>query len=92
MRKVNVLPQVVIVGRSNVGKSTLFNKIAEGKLALVDTKAGTTRDILETSISWRAKKLLIASSLCTASSAKTARPRACAKCCASPIPATSISL
>lgn len=40
------LPQVVIVGRPNVGKSSLFNWLARRRLAIVDPTAGVTRDRL----------------------------------------------
>jgi GTP-binding protein len=40
------VPQVVIVGRPNVGKSSLFNWLINRRVAIVDDKAGVTRDRL----------------------------------------------
>ncbi len=38
------LPQVIIIGRPNVGKSTLWNRLVGKRLALVDDQPGVTRD------------------------------------------------
>jgi GTP-binding protein len=46
-------PSVVLVGRPNVGKSTLFNRITGSRRAIVAPLAGTTRDSLERPASWR---------------------------------------
>jgi GTP-binding protein len=39
-----VFPKVVIVGRPNVGKSSLFNWLVDQRIAIVDPRAGVTRD------------------------------------------------
>ncbi|MDD5031654.1 MAG: ribosome biogenesis GTPase Der [Patescibacteria group bacterium] len=55
----NNLPLVVIFGRANVGKSTLFNRLTEKNQALVSDIAGTTRDSNLNEVSWRGKKFAL---------------------------------
>src|SRR2546423_13230655 len=46
-------PSVVLVGRPNVGKSTLFNRMTGSRRAIVAPIAGTTRDALRRPVVWR---------------------------------------
>src|SRR5256885_10296780 len=46
------LPVVAIVGRPNVGKSALFNRILGERRAIVDPLAGLTRDRLYAEVEW----------------------------------------
>ena len=49
------LPVVAIVGRQNVGKSSLFNRLLQRRLAIVEAVPGLTRDRLEAACEWRGR-------------------------------------
>ena len=58
MKNIN-LPKIAIVGRPNVGKSSLFNRIVGARRSIVEPSSGTTRDRLHADIRWKGKGLTI---------------------------------
>ena len=52
-------PVVAIVGRPNVGKSTIFNKLVGARLSIVDDKPGVTRDRIYGDCEWLGHRFLL---------------------------------
>ena len=50
---------IAIVGRPNVGKSTLFNRLTESRKAIVDEQSGVTRDRHYGHVEWNGKKFSV---------------------------------
>jgi len=51
-----MLPRVLILGRPNVGKSALFNRITRSRKSIVHEQPGVTRDLLQADVDWNGKQ------------------------------------
>ena len=52
------LKTVALVGKPNVGKSTLFNKLAKAKISIIEDTPGVTRDRIYTEIDYKTINLI----------------------------------
>lgn len=57
--KAMALPVVAVVGRPNVGKSTLFNKLIGQRLSIVEDTPGVTRDRIYSKCEWRNREFMV---------------------------------
>lgn len=53
------LPLVAVVGRPNVGKSTLVNRLAARRASIVSPQEGVTRDVLARPVAWRGREFRV---------------------------------
>ena len=53
------LPVVAVVGRPNVGKSTLFNRFVGKRQAIVEDRARTTRDRMYGDAEWNGRRFVL---------------------------------
>ena len=53
------LPVLAVVGRPNVGKSTLFNKLVGQRISIVEDTPGVTRDRIYSKCEWRGREFMV---------------------------------
>ena len=53
------LPRVALVGRQNVGKSTLLNRLLGAREAIAHESPGVTRDRIEVEVEWRGRRFIV---------------------------------
>ena len=53
------LPVVAVVGRPNVGKSTLFNKLVGQRISIVEDTPGVTRARIYSKCEWRNREFML---------------------------------
>lgn len=58
----SMIPKVLIVGRPNVGKSALFNRLCEQRKAIVHQQPGVTRDLLMSRVEWQGRTFILVDS------------------------------
>lgn len=56
--KENEIPRIAIVGKPNVGKSSIVNKLLGQNRVIVSNVAGTTRDAIDTNVMWNGKEYI----------------------------------
>jgi GTPase len=57
--KLKFMKKVVIIGKPNVGKSTLFNRLVERKISITSPVPGVTRDVIESTCDWDGETFLL---------------------------------
>ena len=54
-----ICPKIAVVGKPNVGKSSLINKLLGEDRVIVSDIAGTTRDAVDTKVKWKGQRIYL---------------------------------